>query len=320
MKVMLTGAFGNIGTHIINALLDNGHKVKCFDRNTPLSQKKAKVYSDKIEIFWGDICNKADIEQALDSIDAVIHMAAIIPPMSEHNVAAAYAVNVEGSNHLIAAMEAHATCKRIVLASSTAIHGSKPDRVLPMTVNEPLSPPDEYSKHKIENETRLKASSLDWTILRIAATPPVDPFGSKGGGPEVLFGLPVNGRFEALHAADAGLAFANAVDCEQAIGKTLFIGGGKANGCQVSGYEFVATLTKGIGLGVLPQKAFSTDAHGAHADWVDTSESQELLNYQRHSLQDLENDIRTNTGLRYYVIKLLSPLIRQLLLKKSPYL
>lgn len=324
MKVMVTGALGNIGSYAVKALIENGHQVLCFDLESAQTQKTfnrlLKQYPSQLEVLWGDICNASDVEKGVNKTQAVIHLAAMLPPASESKPEIAKVININGTNLLIDAMLASDSNKRFILASSTAVHGSDISRTPPIKVDTPFNPPDTYSQHKIENETKLKSTSLDWTILRVAASPPTNPIRSKNGGPDLLFGLPVNARFELLHPADGGKAFANAVTCDQAIGKTLFVGGGKQNGCQLSGYEFVSILTRGIGMGVFPKKAFSDEPHGAHADWVDTQESQQLLNYQQHTAQDFENEIKHNTGVIYYVIKLFSPVIRWSLMKKSPNL
>lgn len=324
MKVMVTGALGNIGSYAVQALIENGHEVLCFDLKTAKSEQTfntlQKKHGSQVDVIWGDICNAKDVEMGVKKTRAVIHLAAMLPPASEAKPEIAKRINIGGTDLLIDAMQASADNKRFILASSTAVHGSDISRTPPIKVDTPFNPPDTYSEHKIANEAHLRSSQLDWTILRVAASPPTDPIRSKNGGPDLLFGLPVNARFELLHPADGGKAFANAVTCDDAIGKTLFVGGGQKNGCQLSGYDFVALLTRGIGMGVFPKKAFSHEAHGAHADWVDTKESQALLDYQQHTAQDFENEIKKNTGIVYYIIKLFSPVIRWSLMKKSPYL
>ncbi|MCK5880545.1 MAG: NAD(P)-dependent oxidoreductase [Sinobacterium sp.] len=317
MKVLVTGSFGNIGSYTVNMLLKQNHDVTCFDLKTPKSVKASAAFPKNMTIKWGDMCNKSDVVSAINNVDVVIHLAAIIPPQSEMNTKLAYSVNVEGTNNLIQAMEESNHCKRIIFASTTAVHGSNIKRKPPVLINEAFNPPDDYAKHKITCEQYLAKSSLNWTILRVAAAPPLNIKTAQKGGIELVFGIPVNGRIEALHAEDAGLAFANAISCDAAIGKTMFIAGGKS--CQASGYEFVNTMMRGAGIGDLPQSAFSTDPSGAHADWVDTSDSEALLNYQKHSLLDIENELKKNSGLLYFVIRALAPLVRHILLRKSPH-
>ena len=69
-----------------------------------------------------------------------------------------------------------------------------------------------------------------------------------------MFEFSPEARFEFLHPADAGTAFARAVACEEAIGKILNIGGGEK--CRMTYYEFCNDLMSAIGIGPLPTEAF----------------------------------------------------------------
>lgn len=319
MRVLVTGAFGNIGLNVVNALLDQGHTVRCFDVKTTKAEVLAKQYCSLTEVRWGDIRDASSISDALDGIDAVIHMAAIIPPVSEKNIELAYAVNVTGTDNLISVMNDHPSCKRLVLASSSAVHGSDPNRSVALNAKTPYNPMDNYAEHKVQNEQAVQSSGLLWSILRIAAVPPLNPSNAQKGSLKVLYEVPVDSRIELLHEKDAATAFANAISCDEAVNKILFLGGGEKNRCRVTGYEMVSMLLNASGVGALPKSCFS-QVHGlVHADWVDTEESQRLLNYQKHTVEDMAAEIKRNVGLTYYVAKLFSPVARFFLIKKSPY-
>jgi hypothetical protein len=120
---------------------------------------------------------------------------------------------------------------------------------------------------------------------------------------------------EYVHTRDVGLAFANAVSCPDVWGRTLLIGGGPR--CQYVYGEITQKVLEGMGVGVLPEEAFGSTQFAT--DWIDTVESQHLLQYQRHTLDDYVQDIRAQTGLRRLAIWLFRPLVRYLLLKQSAY-
>lgn len=321
MKVMVTGAFGNIGQNTVEALIENGHEAICFDLKSERNEAASRHHRGQAKLAWGDITRVESIATALatSGAEAVVHLAAIIPPTSEIDPELAYRVNVTGTKNLIAALQQSSQCKRVVFASSTAVHGSNFARQPPLTVDCDFLPEDEYARHKVEAEIALHASGLEWTILRVAATPPLNTSAAQKGSLKMLFDVPSSGRMEFLHGKDAGLAFANAAACDEAVHRVMFLGGGRANGCQLSGYEFVCMMTRGSGLGVLPKKAFSADPDLIHADWVDTADSQQLLKYQRHGPDDMVREIKQQAGSRYYLVRILAPLARYLVLKKSPY-
>ncbi|MCK4362823.1 MAG: SDR family NAD(P)-dependent oxidoreductase, partial [Dehalococcoidia bacterium] len=80
MKVLLTGAFGNIGPNVVEKLLEQGHQVRCFDRKTEATEKKAGRFKDQVEVVWGDLRSPDDVAAALHDLDVVIHMAFALPP------------------------------------------------------------------------------------------------------------------------------------------------------------------------------------------------------------------------------------------------
>jgi len=308
MKVLVTGGSGGVGGHAVTALLKKGYAVVVFD-------KRADDVAPGVELAQGDICDPDSMGNALEGVDAVLHLAAILPPVSEQNVGLSEAVNVEGTKVIIRAMVESPSCRRLIFTSTTAVHGSRPDRHYPIRENEPLDPPDNYARQKIAAEEAIRASSLDWTILRIPAVPPTRIQKGPSGGLKLFLTIPPDSRIEILHPDDAATAFANCVECEATFHRTLFLGGGKKNGCQLTGYEMSCGMARAFGIGQLPRHIFNTDPGGAHAEWLDTAESQALLKYQTRSFDALVDDMRKNLGLVYYVSRAVSPITRFVITK-----
>ena len=80
MKVLLTGAMGNIGFSTLEALLAEGHDVVAFDLESRRARKLASGFDGRARFVWGDITDPESLRHALEGVDAVIHLAAIIPP------------------------------------------------------------------------------------------------------------------------------------------------------------------------------------------------------------------------------------------------
>jgi nucleoside-diphosphate-sugar epimerase len=78
MKVLLTGAFGNLGTRTIESLLDQGHEVRCLDLETKKNRKRARWFGNRIETAWGDVRRPSDLEAAVRDREVVLHLAFII--------------------------------------------------------------------------------------------------------------------------------------------------------------------------------------------------------------------------------------------------
>lgn len=316
MKVLLTGALGNVGEYTVQALLDEGHDVVAFDLESPRARKVASGLDERVRVVWGDVTEPASVRAALDGVDAVVHLAAILTPDDAPELARR--VNVDAPLSLIEQMEASPTAKRLVFASSHGIFGEVQDREPPLRVDTPVAPSSEYGRQKLACEQAIRRSELRWTILRLAVAPPVRLIGYSHD-PSHAFEFSADGRIEFVHPADAGTAFARAVGCEEAIGRILYIGGGER--CQMENLEFLNRLMGAIGIGTIPAEAFvRTEVPRYSGDWVDTEESQRLLHYQKRGMSELAADMRRSLGVVAPLIRLLRPLATWGLLRSSPYL
>lgn len=317
MRVLLTGAFGNIGTSALEELLKHGHQVRCFDLKTRANEAKARRFGDQVEVVWGDLRRPEDVAAAVCDQDVVAHLAFIIPKMSATGVESearpdwAREINVGGTRNLLDAMKSLPQPPRIIFASSVHVYGRTQDQPPPRTASDPVHPTEHYSHHKVECEQMVKRSGLDWAIFRLAATLPIAIQLDPG-----MFDVPLDNRMEFAFTRDVGLAIANAVSNEEIWGKTLLIGGGPR--CQYTYREIVQQVLEAMGVGMLPKEAFSSTPFCT--DWMDTAESQRLLQYQRHDLGDYIEEMVALAGFKRHLIRLFRPIARQWLLMKSPYL
>jgi UDP-glucose 4-epimerase len=316
MIVLVTGAFGNIGTSTVTELLAAGHQVRCFDLPTRANRRRAARFGDRIRPFWGDIRRPQDLAPAVTGCDAVIHLAFIIPKMSTTRLESesvpelAHSVNVDGTCNLLDVIRMQARPPRLIFASSMHVYGQTQHLPPPRRVVDPVAPMEHYARHKIECEEMVRSSGLRWTILRFAATFPLALQLDPG-----MFDVPLDNRIEFVHTRDVGLAVTRAIECDAVLGKTLHIGGGRA--CQYLFGEMADQLLGAMGVGMLPTQAFSIIPFGT--DWLDTDESEALLHYQRHDLRDYVRDMVALLGPRRQMIRLLRPFVRAWLLQRSLY-
>jgi nucleoside-diphosphate-sugar epimerase len=318
MKVLLTGALGNVGVYTVDALLEEGHDVVACDLESPRARRVASRLDPRVQVVWGDITDPALLGAALAGVDAVVHLAAIIPPNVDKAPDLARRVNVDATRSLIEKMEASPTARRLVFASSQGVFGDVQDREPPLRVETSVSPTDEYGRHKVACEQAIQESRLRWTILRLGVAVPTRLIGAPHD-PRSGFEISSDARIEFIHPADAGTGFARAVACEQAIGKILYIGGGEK--CRMLHADFFNDLMGSIGIGPIPAEAFvPTRVPRFMGDWLDTEESQRLLQYQKRGLSELTADMRRDLGMAAPLLRLLRPLVTWLLLRGSPYL
>jgi UDP-glucose 4-epimerase len=317
MKVLVTGAFGNIGRSAVDELLRRGHEVRCFDLKTKANMKVARRIKHEAESVLGDLRNPEDVAIAVRDRDVVVHLAFVIPRLSATGVNSedepewAREINVGGTRNLIQAMKSQPHPAKLLFASSFHIYGCTQDQAPPRKVTDPPHPIEHYAHHKVECEGLVRESGLDWVIFRLAAALPVRLIFDPG-----MFDVSLDNRIEFVHTRDVGLAIANALEIEEAWGRTWHIGGGPA--CQIYQRDLVESVLDVVGLGMLPEEAFPSEPYPT--DWLDTMESQKVLHYQRYTLQDYLQDLKSKLGFRRYFVRMLRPIIRAILLSKSPLL
>jgi nucleoside-diphosphate-sugar epimerase len=263
------------------------------------------------EVVWGDVRDADAVHRACDGVEAVVHLAAVIPPASEERPDAARAVNVTGTANVVAAGLAQPRPPRLLYVSTLDVHGNTRHRPPPRHVDDPLVATNAYTEHKIECEALVRGSGLEWCILRLADVPVLGP---RDPHP-IMFDIGLDNRIEAIHADDVAVALANAVRTPQVWGRVLFVGGGPS--CQLTYREYLARIMAGMGLRPLPDEAFSTAEYAT--DWLDTQESQQLLRYQRHNFDDIVAAIAAGLGWRRRLIGLAGPFARSAMLRMSPY-
>ncbi len=320
MKVLLTGAFGNVGRSALTELLQHDVNVRCFDVPTRTNQKAAaraqRELKHPFEIMWGDLRNPEDVFKAVQGVDVVLHLAFVIPKLSATGVNCedrpdwAREINVGGTANLIHAMQAQTPPPRLIFTSSLHIYGHTQTLPPPRTVQDVPCPVEHYAHHKVECEKLVRESGLQWCIFRLGAALPMRLIMDPG-----MFDVPLNNRIEFVHTRDVGFALANALDNDEVWGKTLHIGGGR--GCQVYYREMMQKVLGATGVGELPDGAFTTEEFAT--DWLDTAESQRILHFQRHTLDDYARQLRKKVGALRGLIITLRPLVRLYLLSFSPY-
>lgn len=313
MHVLLTGPFGTIGTRVLDELLTRGHRVRCFDLDTPNNRQWHRRYRDRVDMQWGDITNSDDVAQAVVGVDGIIHLAAMIPPMSEQRPELAERVNVYGTQLLLEAAGRQTQTPVFIFPSSISVHGYSAGRQPPCRVDTPMEARDNYAGHKIACEKLIQASDLRFVILRVGACDDAENQKDldKKAMLKLMLSLSPDTRIEYLHPKDAAIAMVNALSCKAAWGKALFLGSGAAS--QQTWLEYVNLSLNASGIGSLKASNFGTEPY--YTDWMDTDESQRLLQFQRYGLEAYRQELMHKHRYSRPLVKLLSPLLRVLIVR-----
>jgi dTDP-glucose 4,6-dehydratase len=150
--ILVTGADGFIGSHLTEALVRQGHKVRAFVFYNSfnswgwLDQCDADVKGN-FEVFAGDIRDPHGLREAMKGCDVVLHLAALIAiPYSYHSPDTYVDTNIKGTlNVLQAARELG--IRRVIHTSTSEVYGTA--RFVPITETHPLQGQSPYSASKI---------------------------------------------------------------------------------------------------------------------------------------------------------------------------
>lgn len=313
-KILLTGASGNCGFSTFKELLKkiDNYDIRIFSRPSRKNEKLFNPYKDKIEIIWGDLLNKEDVDKAVKDQEIIIHLAALIPPIADHQPELAEDTNVGGTAKILDTMKREDGNPKIIYTSSISVYG---DRIKNpwIKVSDPLTPSkgDRYSVTKIKCENLIQDSGLEWSIFRLSAIVPpnklkMDP---------IMFHMPLDTSLETCDTKDVGLALVNAIDCDDIWGKIFNLGGGEK--CRTSYREFMNNMMDIFGLGKnwIPEEAFNKS--NFHCGFYEDNRLQNLLHYQNHSLEDFYAYFKKWFGFKRKLIYLVRPIARSFVLRKS---
>jgi uncharacterized protein YbjT (DUF2867 family) len=146
--LLITGATGYIGRHLVARLIERGERPRCLVRD--IKRAERILPADKVELVLGATTQPTSLEAAMHNIETIVH-AAFVTADHKQVVSNEYEkTNVEGTANLIRAAKA-AGVKRIVEISGL---GTKPDK------------PGSYMQGRYLAEKMLVDSGLDWTIIR----------------------------------------------------------------------------------------------------------------------------------------------------------
>jgi nucleoside-diphosphate-sugar epimerase len=325
--VLVTGAFGQVGSRCTEILLARGRTVVAIDLRTEKTVAAAQELATRagqgtLIPAYVDLLDAEAVTALVAEHEpqAIVHLGAILAPVSYRDPRNARRVNVGGTANVVSAACTLSSPPLIVYASSAAVYGSRNPHRFPerITAETAVNPVDQYGEDKIRSEQIIRDSGLPSAILRLAGI--ISPDGASEMNADYLVlmrATPGDNRMHTVDARDVALAFANAVDRRAAIdGKVLLIGG---NDTHVRTHrELEDDMMQAVGLGRLGPTASlpgdpDDDRGWSFTGWFDTTESQALLDFQRHDWQDTSAWAAHDQKRLRPVLRALGPVLRPLL-------
>jgi UDP-glucose 4-epimerase len=219
MKIVITGATGNVGTSVLEALADEQRVGEIIG----IARRVPERSFPRTRFLAADI-READLESIFAGADAIVHLAWLIQP--GHDESVTYAVNVTGSERVFAAA-ARAGVRSIVYASSVGAYSPGPkDRLVDESWATDGIQGSFYSRHKVAVERQLDLLEREHPVVRVVRVRPALIF-KRQAATEIrrLFAGPLlpgsllrpslipvvpevpRLRFQAVHSRDVGEAY-----------------------------------------------------------------------------------------------------------------
>jgi NAD-dependent epimerase/dehydratase len=187
-KVLVTGADGFIGSHLVETLLDEGYEVRAFVLYNSFNtwgwlDTFSKEKLDKIEIFTGDVRDPNAVRQAAKGVDAIFHLAALIAiPYSYYAPDAYVDTNIKGTLNILQAAR-DLNIERVLVTSTSEVYGTA--QYVPIDEKHPYQGQSPYSATKIGAdriaESFYRSFELPVTIVR-----PFNTFGPRQSARAVI--------------------------------------------------------------------------------------------------------------------------------------
>ena len=172
-KILVTGADGFIGSHLVEELLLEGAKVKAFVYYNSFNSwgwldSLPKNILSQIEIFTGDIRDPNGVRTAMSDVDIVFHLAALIAiPFSYHSPDSYIDTNIKGTLNIVQAAK-DLQIERVLVTSTSEVYGTA--QYIPIDENHPRQSQSPYSASKIGADciadSFYRSFGLPLTIVR----------------------------------------------------------------------------------------------------------------------------------------------------------
>lgn len=257
-KILVTGADGFIGSHLVEFLVEQGYQVKafCFYNSFNswgwLDSFDAEVLQ-KIEVFTGDIRDPNGVREAMKDCQVVFHLAALIAiPFSYHSPDSYIDTNVKGTLNILQAAR-DLKVERVLVTSTSEVYGTA--QYVPIDEKHPKQPQSPYSASKIGADaiadSFYRSFNLPVTIVR-----PFNTFGPRQSArafiPTIITQL-LNGKTDIqlgdvtptrdlLFVKDTVRAFEAIANCDELIGHEVNI----ATNSEISIQEVAEILIQNI--------------------------------------------------------------------------
>ncbi len=239
-KILVTGADGFIGSHLVEYLVNRNFDVRAFVFYNSFNSwgwldEAHEHFKSALDVFAGDIRDPHGVRKAMEGCDVVIHLAALIAiPYSYHSPDTYVDTNVKGTLNVVQAAR-ELGVERVVHTSTSEVYGTA--RFVPITEDHPLRGQSPYSASKIGADQIATSFHLSFSTP-VSIIRPFNTYGPRQSAraviPSIITQIAAGARQIRLGALaptrdfnyvrDTVRSFVAMAECDAAVGKTVNVG------------------------------------------------------------------------------------------------
>lgn len=300
-KVLVTGAAGSIGVHVIKYLLSEGkYEITALDLKNKKVFKNLRRFKRRINILYGDVNDRILIEALVKDQDIIIHLASSLPPLADMKKGLADAIDYNGTENIIRAISYYNPKCHLFFASTTSMYKSKENPTVRSHIE--LDDYDYYSLAKYKTEMLIKEKVKNYTIYRIPlvlSNPLKDPF---------MYHVKKNSIVDVITKEDIAYAFVKGIKYLSKLNKKTFNVAGESpvlykdllkKILEINGLSFKYLLSR-----IFLEKDYYSPV------CADRDELNNLISYRNDSLAEYYNRLRSRSKKRNIARFLAKPFIK----------
>lgn len=294
-SVLVTGADGFIGSHLVETLVREGYRVRAFVLYNSFNSwgwldSLDKEVLDSVEVVTGDVRDPFGVSTSVKGCDAILHLAALIAiPYSYHSPSTYIETNVQGTLNIMQAAREHGV-KKVVHTSTSEVYGTA--RFVPITEDHPYQPQSPYSASKIGAD-QVAMSYYHAFDLPVSVIRPFNTYGPRQSAraviPSVIVQIAAGQRLLKLgsltptrdfnYVADTVSGFIKVMESEKSVNEIINIG----SNFEISIGELVSLISEVMGEEVrviTDQQRLRPEKNEVNRLWADNTKARELIGWE----------------------------------------